>query len=47
VGPKMTGAGGAAIGDLGVGTMADALGFELVENRVLDGDLLAVYRKAA
>jgi diaminohydroxyphosphoribosylaminopyrimidine deaminase / 5-amino-6-(5-phosphoribosylamino)uracil reductase len=47
LGPKMTGAGGAGIGDLDVATMGDAIGFELVENSVLDGDLLAVYRKAA
>jgi diaminohydroxyphosphoribosylaminopyrimidine deaminase/5-amino-6-(5-phosphoribosylamino)uracil reductase len=47
LGAKMTGEGGPAIGDLGVGTMDDALGFDLVESAVLGDDVVAVYKAGA
>lgn len=47
LGAKMTGEGGPAIGNLGVRTMADAVGFQLVDSAALDDDVVAVYRARA
>ena len=46
-GPKMVGPGGPAIGDLGIGNMADAVGFQLKDSHVSGDDLIAVYARPA
>jgi len=45
LGAKMVGYGGPSIGDLGVTTMDDALGFELKESHGSAGDLIAIYAR--
>lgn len=47
MGPKMVGAGGPSLGDLGVDTMAAAIGFRLVEAHVSGDDVVAIYAKPA
>jgi diaminohydroxyphosphoribosylaminopyrimidine deaminase/5-amino-6-(5-phosphoribosylamino)uracil reductase len=44
VAPALLGAGAAALGDLGVSTIGEALRFELVEAAVLDGDVRLTLR---
>ncbi len=46
-GAKMTGAAGPGIGDLGVTTMADAIGFELIDARPSGHDIIATYVRGA
>ena len=45
VGPKMVGAGGPSLGDLGVETMSSAIGFGLVEAHVSGDDVIATYTR--
>ena len=47
LGPKMVGEGGPSLGDLGVGTMSSALGFELFEAHVSGDDVVATYARRA
>lgn len=46
-GPKMVGAGGPSLGDLGVPTVSAAIGFKLVEAHVSGDDVLATYARRA
>ena len=45
MGPKMVGAGGPSLGDLGVTGMSSAIDFRLVEAHVSEGDVVSIYAR--